>query len=355
MKIAVVGATGMVGKKMIEVLLEYKIKFDDLFLFASKKSAGKRVKIGKKIFKVLELNKENILSNKCDYALFSAGGERSLEFAPIFAKNGCTVIDNSSAWRQNPKCPLVVPEVNADDLITKNKTNIIANPNCSTIAVIPALKALDDAFKIKRIIYSTYQAVSGAGIEGYDDLKNGIKGKKPKKFPHQIFDNLIPQIDEFLPNGNTKEEEKMIFETRKILHNNNLKISATAVRVPIFNSHSISCNVEFKTDINLQQVFDVLNNAPGVVVLDDPKNKIYPMPQISNGSDQTFVGRIRLDSSQKNTINFFVCADNIRKGAASNAVQILQKLLEMKNDKTSNKTKGAKRWIKQFSKALAQH
>ena len=262
--------------------------------------------------------------------MFSAGGSISKEYAPIFARHGAVVIDNSSAWRRDENVPLVVPEVNPEDILWNN--GIIANPNCSTIQAILPLKALDDKFKIKRIVYSTYQAVSGAGKKGYDDLKNGINGEAPKKFVHPIFSNVLPHIDDFLDNGYTKEEEKMIFETRKILHNQDLKITATTVRVPVFNCHSESINVEVENSFEMPEVFDALSNFKNIVVVDDPKKNVYPMVTIADNKDEVFVGRIRRDFSVENGLNLWVVADNIRKGAATNAVQILEKILEYKKE-----------------------
>ncbi len=330
MNIAIVGATGMVGSKFVQVLQERGIKADNFYLYASAKSAGKKITMFGKDYEVIELCKENIIDKKIDYALFSAGGGISKEYAPIFAGIGAVVIDNSSAWRREENIPLVVPEVNPEDILWNN--GIIANPNCSTIQAILPLKALDDKFKIKRIVYSTYQAVSGAGKKGYDDLQNGIKGEEPKKFAYQIFSNTLPHIDDFLENGYTKEEEKMIFETKKILHNQNLKITATTVRVPVFNCHSESINVEFEKSFKMEEVFEALENFENLVVMDNPKENIYPMPILCTERDEVFVGRVRRDFSVENGINMWVVADNIRKGAATNAVQILEKLIEYKKE-----------------------
>ncbi len=330
MNIAIVGATGMVGQKFLEVLQERNIKADNFYLYASSKSAGKSVKLFNKDYTIIELSKENIINKKIDYALFSAGGSVSKEYAPIFASIGSVVIDNSSAWRRDENVPLVVPEVNPEDIL-KN-SGIIANPNCSTIQAILPLKALDDKFKIKRIVYSTYQAVSGAGQKGYTDLKNGINGEKPQKFSYPIFSNILPHIDDFLDNGYTKEEEKMIFETRKILHNQNLKITATCARVPVFDCHSESINVEFEKAFEIEEVISALKKFPNIIVTDDVKNNVYPMPLTATNKDEVFVGRIRRDFSVDNGLNLWVVADNIRKGAATNAVQILEKLLEYKKE-----------------------
>ena len=330
MNIAIVGVTGMVGQKFVEVLQERNIKADNFYLFASSKSAGKTVSLFNKDYKVIELKEENIVDKQIDFALFSAGGTISKEYAPIFAKHGAIVIDNSSAWRQDPNIPLVVPEVNPEDILKQR--GIIANPNCSTIQAILPLKALDQKYKIKRIVYSTYQAVSGAGQKGYNDLKNGIKGEVPQKFLYPIFSNALPHIDDFLDNGYTKEEEKMIFETKKILHNQNLKITATCVRVPVFDCHSESINVEFENSFELNEVMETLKSFENIIVADDVKNNVYPMPILAKDKDEVFVGRIRRDNSVENGLNLWVVADNIRKGAATNAVQILEKILEYKKE-----------------------
>ena len=323
--VAVVGATGMVGRKMLQVLAERKLPIDNLYLFASARSAGNVVTFEGKEYTVIELTEENVLARDIDIALFSAGGSTSKAFAPVFANHGTIVIDNSSAWRTDPEVPLVVPEVNAHDLDWHK--NIIANPNCSTIQAMVALAPLHRKYGIKRIVYSTYQAVSGAGMGGFADLENGVKGEAPKKFPVPIFGNVIPHIDVFLPNGYTKEEEKMMFETRKILGDQSLKITATTVRVPVYYGHSESINLEFKTPITLQGVKDCLSSSEGIVLMDDPANGVYPTPLATANTDPVYVGRIRLDESVENGLNLWVVADNIRKGAATNAVQIAEKLI----------------------------
>lgn len=325
--IAVVGATGMVGGKFLQVLSERKLPAENYYLYASAKSAGKEIDFMGKTYKVLELKEENVLDKKIDIALFSAGGDVSKQFAPVFAKHGALVIDNSSAWRRDENVPLVVPECNPQDIL-KHK-NIIANPNCSTIQAVVALKPLNDAFKIKRIVYSTYQAVSGAGVRGFNDLKGGICGEKPQKFPYPIFGNCLPHIDVFLDNGYTKEEDKMIFETKKILNDWDLKITATCVRVPVYYGHSESINVEFEKPCTVEQVREILSAAPGVIVRDDVKNNVYPMPIIAEDKDEVFVGRIRKDDTVFSGVNLWVVADNIRKGAATNAVQIAEKAIEL--------------------------
>lgn len=330
MNIAIVGATGKVGSKFIQVIQERKIKADEFYLFASKQSVGKKIKVYNKLYQVEELNEKNILAKKIDYALFSVGAKLSKQFAPSFVKIGAVVIDNSSAFRRKKNVPLVVPEVNNEDILWYK--GIIANPNCSTILAVLPLKALDEKFDIKRVVFSTYQAVSGAGQKGIGDLLNGMKGEMPKKFPHTIFSNLIPHIDEFLENGYTKEEDKMIFETKKIMHKQSLKITATTVQVPILNCHSESINVSFKKSFEIEEVKKVLANFENVFVVDDIQNNVYPMPINCDEKDGVYVGRIRRDFSAKNALNFFAVNDNIRKGAATNAVQILQSILRFKKE-----------------------
>ena len=324
-KIAVVGATGMVGRTFLKVLEEYKLPAESYTLFASAKSAGSQIDFMGEKYTVQELN-EHSFDDGFDIALFSAGGSTSEKFAPIAAEHGCLVIDNSSAWRMNKDVPLVVPEVNPEAI--KENKGIIANPNCSTIQAMVAIKPLHDKYKVKRIVYSTYQAVSGAGRAGWEDLENGLHGEAPKKFPHQIAGNCLPHIDVFLPNGYTKEEMKMVNETRKILGDDSLRITATTVRVPVFNSHSESINLEFEKPFDLDELKEVLRNAPGVIVEDDVENNVYPLATEATGHDETFVGRIRRDESVKSGVNLWVVADNIRKGAASNAVQIAKKFIE---------------------------
>ena len=274
--LAVVGATGMVGNKFLEVLTERKLPVENYYLFASAKSAGKVIDFMGKPHTVIELTEENVKKVKVDIALFSAGGSVSKTFAPIFAAQGAIVVDNSSQWRMDKDVPLVVPEVNPDD-VTWNH-GIIANPNCSTIQAMLALKPLDEKYHIKRVVYSTYQAVSGAGVQGYNDLKDGIEGVAPKKFPYPIFGNVIPQIDVFLENGYTKEEEKMINETRKILGRPDLRVTATTVRVPVFHGHSESINLEFDKPCTLEGIKEALASFPNVILVDDDKNAKYPMP-----------------------------------------------------------------------------
>lgn len=328
-KIAVVGATGMVGRTFLKVLEEVSLPAESYTLFSSARSAGQKIPFNGKEYTVEELT-ETSFDRGFDIALFSAGGSTSLKFAPIAASKGCVVIDNSSAWRMHDDVPLVVPEVNPDDI--RKHQGIIANPNCSTIQAVVALKPLDDAYKIKRVVYSTYQAVSGAGLAGYNDLKEGLKGGEPKKFPYQIAGNCIPHIDVFLPNGYTKEEEKMINETRKILARPDLRVTATTVRVPVFDCHSESINVEFEKPFDLKELRSILENAEGLIVQDDVENNIYPLAIHAAGKNETFVGRVRRDESVENGVNLWVVADNIRKGAATNAVQIAQKLIEIWNE-----------------------
>ena len=324
--IAVVGATGMVGRTFLKVLEEKNLPVENYYLFSSARSAGSTIKFMGKDYVVEELT-ETSFDRGIDIALFSAGGSTSEKFAPIAAEKGCVVIDNSSAWRMDENVPLVVPEVNPDDI--KWNKGIIANPNCSTIQAMVALAPIHRKYGIKRIVYSTYQAVSGAGMAGYNDLANGLKGEEPKKFPHPIAGNCLPHIDVFLPNGYTKEEMKMVNETRKILGDDSIKITATTVRVPVFNSHSESINVELEKPYDLKELVDLLKHSEGIIVEDDPENNVYPLAINATGHDETFVGRIRRDDSVENGLNLWVVADNIRKGAASNAVQIAEKLISI--------------------------
>lgn len=324
--VAVVGATGMVGRQFISILEERNFPIDNIYFFSSKRSAGSTLVFKNKKVIVEELTEDNIKNKKITFALFSAGGDTSLKFAKTFVKYGALVIDNSSAFRMDPAVPLVVPEVNWEDI--KNHKGIIANPNCSTIQAMVALKPLYDVYGIDRIIYSTYQAVSGAGLGGFKDLENGSKGESPKKFTSPIAFNLIPQIDVFLENGYTKEEMKMINETRKIFHDDSLKITATTVRVPVYHGHSESINVELKSSFNIEDIFKLYASSKGIVLKDDIENCIYPMPIDVAGKDEVYVGRIRRDFSTDNGINLWVVADNIRKGAALNAIQIAEVFIE---------------------------
>lgn len=324
-KLAIVGATGLVGRTALKVLEEKNLPNFEYKLFCSKRSSGSVLKFLGKDYITYELT-ESSFDEGFDFAIFSAGGDTSKKFAPIAASKGCVVIDNSSAFRMDDDVPLVVPEVNAE-CIKLNK-GIIANPNCSTIQAVVALKPLDDKYKIKRIVYSTYQAVSGAGKNGLEDLVNHSSEKDLKKFPHPIYNNCLPHIDVFLDDGYTKEEHKMINETSKILGRNNIKITATTVRVPIENCHGESINIEFENDFDLEEVKYVLKYSKGIVLYDDPQNDIYPLATVANGTDSVYVGRIRRDFSQANTLNLWCVADNIRKGAASNAIQIMEELIK---------------------------
>ncbi|MFN8300168.1 MAG: aspartate-semialdehyde dehydrogenase [Chitinophagales bacterium] len=325
MKVAVVGATGLVGSKMLQVLAERNFPVTDLFPVASEKSVGKKVNFKGKEYEVMTW--ETAIAKQPDVAIFSAGGSTSKELAPKFAAAGCTVIDNSSAWRMEPNIPLVVPEVNANVLTANDK--IIANPNCSTIQMVVVLKPLHDKYKIKRVVVSTYQSVTGTGKKAVDQLmseRNKTEGEKA--YPYQIDMNLLPHIDVFLDNGYTKEEMKMVNETKKIMCDDSIRVTATTVRVPVVGGHSESVNIEFENDFDLNEVRDILSKAPGVVVYDDVKNLKYPMPILAHDKDETFVGRLRRDESQPNTLNCWIVSDNLRKGAATNAVQIAEYLME---------------------------
>ena len=324
--VAIVGATGKVGRTFLEVLEKRNFPINNLYLYASKKSAGLKLNFKNKEFEVIELIEENIRED-IDFAFFSAGGDTSLKFSLIFAKKNAIVIDNSSAFRMDPNIPLIVPEVNGEDALNNNR--IIANPNCSTIQAVVALKPLHDKFKIKRIIYSTYQAVSGAGNYGVKDL-NVDDENNLNKFQYLIKGNLIPQIDVFLDNGYTKEEMKMINETKKILKDNSLKITATCVRVPVENSHSESINIEFENSVTLDGILNELKNSKGLILMDDIQTNTYPMPKYISGKDEVYVGRVRIDESCTNSINIWVVADNILKGAALNAIQISEYIIENK-------------------------
>lgn len=323
---AIVGATGVVGRKMIERLEESELIVDNLYLMASARSAGKTMPFRGKMIEVEELT-ENSFKKPIDYALFSAGGNTSLKFAPIAEADGVIVIDNSSAWRMNPEIDLIVPECNVPTLNRK----IIANPNCSTIQSVVPLGPLHQAFGLKRVAYTTFQAVSGSGQAGIDDLMNGQQGLPPKNYPHPIYNNVLPHIDVFDDNGNTKEELKMINETKKILSlSDNVAITATCVRVPVLNSHSVAANVTFEKETSVAEIRDILSQAPGVVVIDNPKNNEYPMPLYATGNDAVLVGRIRQDFSMPNSFHLWIVSDNIRKGAASNTVQIAELLESLK-------------------------
>jgi aspartate-semialdehyde dehydrogenase len=322
--VAVVGATGMVGRMFLKVLEERQFPINNFYALASSKSAGTKLTFNGNEYVVEELT-ESSFDKHIDIALFSAGGETSKKFSPIAASKGVVVVDNSSAFRMDADVPLVVPEVNPEAV--KAHKGIIANPNCSTIQAVVALKPLHVKYGIKRIVYSTYQAVSGTGVKGVADLENGIKGSDPLTYPHPIAYNCLPHIDSFLENGYTKEEIKMIDETKKILDDQNLKITATTVRVPVYNGHSESVNVEFVKDFDINELRELLSHSPGIVLQDDPSKNLYPLATNAAGKNEVFVGRIRRDYSVEYGINLWVVADNVRKGAATNAVQIAELLI----------------------------
>ena len=325
MRIAVIGATGLVGTKMLQVLAERNFPVTELIPVASEKSIGKEITFKGKLYKVVSV--EDAIKMKPDVALFSAGSSTSLAQAPRFAEAGTTVIDNSSAWRMDPTKKLVVPEVNADVLTADDK--IIANPNCSTIQMVVALKPLHDKYKIKRVVVSTYQSVTGTGVKAVEQLFNERKGiDGPKVYPYTIDLNVIPQIDVFTENGYTKEEMKMANETVKIMGDDSIKVTATTVRIPVMGGHSESVNVEFANDFDLVELKELLTKSPGIVVVDDVANLKYPMPLDAHDKDDVFVGRIRRDESKPNTLNCWIVSDNLRKGAATNAVQIAEYLAE---------------------------
>ena len=325
MKLAVVGATGLVGQEILKVLEERSFPFNELFLVASSKSVGQPVTFKGKEYKIKGI--EEVIKLAPDVAIFSAGGGTSLEWAPKFAEVGTIVIDNSSAWRMDPTKKLIVPEINGHVLTIDDR--IIANPNCSTIQMVLALAPLHVKYTIKRIVVSTYQSVTGTGkdaVQQMMDERKGING--PKVYPHAIDMNALPHIDSFLDNGYTKEEMKMVNETRKIMGDDSIGVTSTTVRIPSIGGHSEAVNVEFHEDFNISEVRAILASTPGIIVQDDPKNNIYPMPILSKGRDEVFVGRIRRDESQPRTLNMWIVADNLRKGAATNAVQIAEFMLE---------------------------
>ncbi|HWW40010.1 MULTISPECIES: aspartate-semialdehyde dehydrogenase [Pedobacter] len=325
MKVAVVGATGLVGTVMLKVLEERNFPLTELIPVASEKSVGKEITFKGKKYAVV--NMDTAIGMKPDIALFSAGGDTSLKHAPRFAEAGTTVIDNSSAWRMDPSKKLVVPEVNADTLSIDDK--IIANPNCSTIQMVVALKPLHDKYKIKRVVVSTYQSVTGTGVKAVEQLMNERKGitDGPMAYAYPIDLNVIPQIDVFQENGYTKEEMKMILETRKIMGDDSIRVTATTVRIPVMGGHSESVNIEFENDFDVNEVRELLAKTEGIIVVDDIANLKYPMPKDAHEKDEVFVGRIRRDESLPNTLNLWIVADNLRKGAATNAVQIAEYLL----------------------------
>lgn len=325
MKVAVVGATGLVGTVMLKVLEERNFPLTELIPVASEKSVGKEITFKGKKYAVV--NMDTAIGMKPDIALFSAGGNTSLEHAPRFAEAGTVVIDNSSAWRMDPSKKLIVPEVNASELSIDDK--IIANPNCSTIQMVVALKPLHDKYHIKRIVVSTYQSVTGTGVKAVEQMMNERKGiEGPMAYPYPIDLNVIPQIDVFQENGYTKEEMKMILETRKILGDESIRITATTVRIPVMGGHSESVNVEFDQDFDIAEVREILAKSEGIIVVDDIANLKYPMPLDAHGKDEVFVGRLRRDESMPNTLNMWIVADNLRKGAATNAVQIAEYILK---------------------------
>ncbi|MCF6181448.1 aspartate-semialdehyde dehydrogenase [Lutibacter sp.] len=327
MKVAVVGATGMVGNVMLQILEERNFPITELILVASEKSVGKQITFRNKNYSVIGL--QDAVNLHPDIAIFSAGGQTSLDWAPKFAEVGTTVIDNSSAWRMNPDNKLIVPEINASELTKEDK--IIANPNCSTIQLVMALAPLHKKYKIKRLIVSTYQSITGTGVKAVQQLENeykGVKGEMAYHYP--IHKNAIPHCDVFLENGYTKEEMKLVQEPQKILNDRSIAITATAVRIPVVGGHSESANIEFENDFNVGEVRKLLNETPGVVVQDNIDTNTYPMPIYAHGKNDVFVGRIRRDESQPKTINMWIVSDNLRKGAATNAVQIAEYLVENK-------------------------
>ena len=327
MKVAVVGATGLVGTVMLKVLEERNFPLTELIPVASEKSVGKLIKFKGKEYPIVSI--DTAISLRPDIAIFSAGGTTSLETAPRFAEVGTTVIDNSSAWRMDPTKKLVVPEVNAHVLTKEDK--IIANPNCSTIQMVVALQPLHAKYKIKRVVVSTYQSVTGTGVKAVDQLMNERKGiEGPKAYPYEIDLNVLPHIDVFQDNGYTKEEMKMVKETNKIMGDDSIRVTATTVRIPVMGGHSESVNVEFENDFNLAEVRSLLEAAPGLIVVDDVANLKYPMPKDAHEKDEVFVGRLRRDESHDKALNMWIVADNLRKGAATNTVQIAEYLVENK-------------------------
>ncbi|CAM3647696.1 aspartate-semialdehyde dehydrogenase [Erysipelothrix urinaevulpis] len=320
--LAVVGASGLVGETILKILEERNIQYDTLVLFASKRSAGSKKVIGKEEHIILELTEEAIKNNPVDYVFFAASGDLSKQYSPVFVDSGATVIDNTSQFRMDTSVPLVVPEVNPEAVY--DKCRIIANPNCSTIQSVLALKAIDDLFSLKRVIYTTYQSVSGSGYAGLNDLENKVS----ENYPHAIHENILPHIDSFLDNGYTKEEMKMIEETQKILGIDTLPVTATTARVPLPNTHAVSINVECERSINLKRLKEAYKQFPGIELRDNPMDNVYPLASEAQGCDDVFIGRIREDYSVENGLNLWCVADNIRKGAASNSVDILQLLLK---------------------------
>ena len=324
MKIALVGATGMVGNVMLEVLAERNLPITELLLVASERSVGKEIPFKGKTLKVIGL--ETAVAAKPAIALFSAGGDTSLEWAPKFAAIGTVVIDNSSAWRMDPSKKLIVPEINGNELTSKDK--IIANPNCSTIQMVMALAPLHKAYKIKRLVISTYQSITGTGVKAVEQLNNETQGKKGvMAYPYPIHKNAIPHCDVFLENDYTKEEMKLVHETHKILGDDTMGITATAIRIPVVGGHSEAVNIEFENPFEISDIRKLLHNTPGIVVQDNPETNTYPMPIYAEGKDDVFIGRIRQDTSHPNAVNLWIVADNLRKGAATNTVQIAEYLI----------------------------
>jgi aspartate-semialdehyde dehydrogenase len=324
MKVAVVGATGMVGTVMLKVLAEQNFPVTTLIPVASERSIGKEITYEGNAYAIVSM--QDAIDAKPDIALFSAGGSTSLEWAPKFEAVGTTVIDNSSAWRMDPTKKLVVPEINADQLTDADK--IIANPNCSTIQMVVALAPLHKKYKIKRIVVSTYQSITGTGVKAVRQLESEYAGEEGEMaYPYPIHRNALPHCDIFVENGYTKEEVKLVNETKKILNDNTIAITATAIRIPVVGGHSESVNIEFENDFDLDEVRQILSDSPGIIVQDNPEANEYPMPIYAEGKDEVFVGRIRRDGSQPNSLNMWIVADNLRKGAATNAVQIAQHLL----------------------------
>ncbi|GHA46986.1 aspartate-semialdehyde dehydrogenase [Salinimicrobium marinum] len=327
MKVAVVGATGMVGEVMLKVLAERNFPVTELLPVASERSVGKKISYNGREYEVIGL--QEAVNQKPEIAVFSAGGDTSLEWAPKFAEVGTTVIDNSSAWRMDPTKKLIIPEINASEITAEDK--IIANPNCSTIQLLMALKPLHDRYKIKRVVVSTYQSITGTGVKAVEQLENEYAGKQGEMaYPYPIHKNALPHCDVFEENGYTKEEMKLTKETKKILGDDSVNVSATAIRIPVVGGHSEAVNVEFYSDFDEEEVRKMLSEFPGVTVQDNPDTNTYPMPIYAEGKDDVFVGRIRRDYSQPNTLNMWVVADNLRKGAATNAVQIAEYLKENK-------------------------
>lgn len=325
MKVAVVGASGLVGQKMLELLTERNFKVSELIPVASERSIGKKIKFNGDEYSIVSM--EDAIASKPDIALFSAGGSVSKEFAPRFAEAGTVVIDNSSAWRMDPTKKLIVPEVNGEVLRIDDR--IIANPNCSTIQMVVALKPLHDSFKIKRIVVSTYQSVTGSGKGAVDQLNGEREGKDIQKvYPHKIDMNALPHIDVFQDNGYTKEEMKMVNETKKIMGDDSIEVTATCVRIPTIGGHSESVNVEFEEEFDLDEIREILTKAAGVTLIDNPSSNDYPMPLNAHDKDDVFVGRIRRDETQPKTLNMWIVSDNLRKGAATNTVQIAEYMTE---------------------------